>query len=612
MLSRQVCAKLSERSSGKNSVWGTADIMHVDIIEDFKKLREVRATWDAIYDADPEAHLFVSWNWIYKWFELISYSTFVLAARPDESSDYVAFLPLWIKTKERKKNGDLYHVIHMGGNHFADYNGLLCRPGFEEPALTAIAERLKQMNWAQLQLQDIRMSDSRLALFMKAFRRKDFEVEEKTSDVQEGIDLNICPSAQLPGDWDAYLDTKLSANTRQKLRRLLRQLESAKDLRITHADAKTIDTDIDILLRFWTNRWGNQKGDRLASILENNRKMLRHAFDNDALFLPVLWQGDTPGGALGIYLDKSKKSFLSMLGGRDPAFKGPSPGLVLHAYAIRHAIQSGFTLYDFMRGNETYKYSFGVDDHRVKTVILSTKNKKNLGDRLDKRCLSVVTWRTVQNYRNGAIANAENGCRQILAIDPQNVDVLYILGRILAERGEAAEAMAVHETLQAAGPNSYKPSFLLGRTLELRGDFAAAADAYAKGIEREPEEADGYFDLARTLVYLRLFELAIAAFDTVAELVPNYRDINVTRIKATKAKDRQSLEDLARATAATAGFSERIGRIKAIAKAVARNRPKSAAPLVLEWNQPKGPERPFTFARNAMPTAAAVKPVRKG
>jgi CelD/BcsL family acetyltransferase involved in cellulose biosynthesis/Tfp pilus assembly protein PilF len=585
--------------------------MHVDIIESFAKLREVRANWDAVYDADPEAHFFLSWNWIYKWFGLISYSTLVLAVRPDDSRDYVAFLPLWIKTKERK-NGDLYHVLHLGGNHFADYNGLFCRPGFEEQALPALAEQLRRMHWAQLHLQDIRMSDRRLNLLMKGLRRKDFKVEEKTSEIQSDIDLCICPRAVLPDDWDAYLDTKLSANTRQKLRRLLRQLESSKDLRITHADASTIDRDMDILLRFWTDRWGKEKGDRLSGILENNRTMLRHALDNGSLFLPVLWQGDKPAGALGIFLDHSKKECLFMLGGRDPAFKGPSPGLVLHAYAIRHAIQNGFGAYDFLKGNESYKYSFGVEDHLVRTVVLSTKNKKNLGDRLDARCLPVITYRTTQNYRAGAVEKAENGCQQILAIDPQNVDALYVRGRILAERDETAEATAVYEKALAAGPTSHKPPFLLGRILQIRGEFGAAADAYAQGIEREPKDADAFFDLAQILFGMGLFELSIAAFDTVAELEPNYKDISIIQLKAVKAKDGQSLEALARATASSVGFSERIGRIKAIAKVVARNRPKSATPLVLEWNQAKGPERPFTFARNAMPTAVAAKTPQKG
>jgi CelD/BcsL family acetyltransferase involved in cellulose biosynthesis/Tfp pilus assembly protein PilF len=587
-------------------------MMRVEVIEDFAKLRDVRANWDSIYDADPEAHFFLSWPWIYRWFELISYPTLILAVRPDgESSDYVAFLPLWIKTKERKTGG-LYHVIHLGGNHFADYTGLVCRPDLEEQAIGALTEYLKTMHWAQLHLQDIRVSERRLALLMKGFRKKDFDTEHTTSEVQDGIDLYICPSAKLTNDFDSYLDTKLSANTRQKLRRLLRQLDSSKDLRITHADASTIERDIDILLRFWTDRWGRQKGDRLAGILENNRNMLRHVFDHGSLLLPILWQGDKPAGALGIFLDNSKKMCLFFVGGRDATFKGPSSGLVLHAHSIRHVIQNGFTAYDFLRGNEAYKYSFGVDDHLIKTVVFKTKDKQNLGSRLDARCLPVVTRRTVQNFRNGAYEKAEVACRQILEVEPQNADALYVLGRILAERGAEEEAMALHKTLLAAAPESYKPCFVLGRSLLKRGERAEAASAYADGFEREPKQAEAYFDLSRTLLYLGLFELAIATLDVAAELEPDFPDLHTTRVKAVKSRDKQSVEALAQVTAATAGFSERIGRIKAIAKAVDRNRPKSAAPLVLEWSQPKGPDRPFTLSRNAMPMAGAAKSTQKG
>ena len=56
-------------------------------------------------------------------------------------TDYVAFLPIWIKTKERK-NGEMYNVVHMGGNHFANYTGFICRPEWAEQALPALGEKI--------------------------------------------------------------------------------------------------------------------------------------------------------------------------------------------------------------------------------------------------------------------------------------------------------------------------------------------------------------------------------------------------------------------------------------------------------------------------------------
>ena len=43
----------------------------------------------------------------------------------------------------------------------------------------------------------------------------------------DGIDNSLCPYATLPNDWNGYLDS-LSTNTRQKIRRLLKQVESVQ------------------------------------------------------------------------------------------------------------------------------------------------------------------------------------------------------------------------------------------------------------------------------------------------------------------------------------------------------------------------------------------------
>jgi len=45
--------------------------------------------------------------------------------------------------------------------------------------------------------------------------------------------------------------------------------------------------------------------------------------------------------------------------GFNPDFSSLSPGQVLTAYTIKDAIENGRTLYDFLRGNEEYKFRLG-------------------------------------------------------------------------------------------------------------------------------------------------------------------------------------------------------------------------------------------------------------
>jgi CelD/BcsL family acetyltransferase involved in cellulose biosynthesis len=51
------------------------------------------------------------------------------------------------------------------------------------------------------------------------------------------------------------------------------------------------------------------------------------------------------------------------------AYASLSPGIVLLAYNIRNAIESGRKIYDFLRGNETYKYRMGGHDTRVYKLV---------------------------------------------------------------------------------------------------------------------------------------------------------------------------------------------------------------------------------------------------
>ena len=558
--------------------------MRIDIIDSIKGLTELQANWDAVYDADPEAQFFLSWTWMSKWLASIDKPWFILAARADAgSSAYVAFLPLWLGTKERKSGG-FYNEVNMGGNHVSDYTGFLCRPEFEVQAFPAFAGRVKQLNWTNLRLEDLCASDQRMALFMGNFSDREYTVSELNSVNSDKIDNSVYPAAKLPGHWEEYLDRNLSANMRQKIRRLLRQIDKSDEFRIAHAERDTFERDLEILLKFWTAQWGRRKGQTLSGILGNNRLMLRHAFEAGALYLPVLWQGERPIGALATFVDVRKRSFLFHMAGRDEAFDGPQPGLALHAHSIRHAIRNGFVTYDFLRGNEPYKYSFGVEERRIKSLVLEVKAAQNLG--LDRRSLPFALERSKEHHRAGRHAEAEPGFRQVLDIEPRNADALYCLGQIMAQRGEHGAASGMFKTLLADRPDIYKAWVRLGRSLGAHGELAEAVDALCEAIGREPANADAYHGLGHVLLDLGLFDQAVAAFDAARELQPDYPDIGASLMKALRLRGGLSSKELARRAASNAEVRDRVGKLSAIAAASARNRQAAAKAPVAASKRP--------------------------
>jgi CelD/BcsL family acetyltransferase involved in cellulose biosynthesis len=69
------------------------------------------------------------------------------------------------------------------------------------------------------------------------------------------------------------------------------------------------------------------------------------------------------------------RRFLLYNSGFDPdAYSHLSPGWVLLAYTIQYAIAVGCKVFDFMQGDEEYKYRFGSDDYAVMRVIVSRRD----------------------------------------------------------------------------------------------------------------------------------------------------------------------------------------------------------------------------------------------
>jgi CelD/BcsL family acetyltransferase involved in cellulose biosynthesis len=214
-----------------------------------------------------------------------------------------------------------------------------------------------------------------IRLLLRHFPQTDFDMRasEDTNEL-DNINLCRCPYVKLPSRWNSYLNQELSANCRQRIRRLLKKVENSCEFRITHTTAQTVNLDLSILLDLWILKWGNRKGERLDSIQKIYRTMLMHCFSQGSLFLPVLWKGEIPLGALALLIDPEKRSLLFYVGGRDATVNNPPPGFVLHAYSIRYAIHHGFTTYDFLRGNESYKYSFGKKERRIRHIVVGARD----------------------------------------------------------------------------------------------------------------------------------------------------------------------------------------------------------------------------------------------
>ena len=485
--------------------------MHIDIIETSPLLAKLEDNWNAVYDADDEAQIFLSWKWLSGWLSSIPGPWFILAAKERDAADlpYVAFFPLRLQTTIEKS--DVFGNMRMAGNFGADYTGIVCRPDAEHKAIPAFARTIRQMNWARLHLDNVRMSERRWRLLTACFPKASFNSTKVDKVIKiDGIDNTLCPYATLPKNWNSYLD-QLSANTRQKIRRLLKQVEASSEYRITVATPETFDRDLKTLLGFWDTKWRVRKAASMDSLIRSNGVMLTRSFQAGMVYLPTFWHGDRPVAALATLVEPRKRTFSFYMTGRDETFEGPPAGMILHAHSIRHAIEQGFVEYDFLRGNEPYKYSFGCKERKIYSIILETRSGKNLGGRIDPRCIPALLEHATELHRKGKVGDAEIGYRRILEVQPKNADALHRLGQLLAAKSDFIAAKRLFRTLTMVRPDAAKAWLCLGQVCESLGQHEEALRHHLEFMRLQPELADGFVAVGRCMVKLgRMAEINAA------------------------------------------------------------------------------------------------------
>src|SRR5690606_21373248 len=97
-------------------------------------------------------------------------------------------------------------------------------------------------------------------------------------------------------------------------------------------------------LDLWEKQWSERNKNYANFIIGNTRSMIEKCFGYGGIVFPVLWLDGKPIAAILALADKDR--FMCFLGGRDMSLNNPSPGLMLHMYAIRWAIANGFRIYD--------------------------------------------------------------------------------------------------------------------------------------------------------------------------------------------------------------------------------------------------------------------------
>ena len=253
----------------------------------------------------------------------------------------------------------------LGDLELCDYLDVLMAPARQHEVGHAVVEYLIGNGGEEVEvcLQNLSQHSATSAVFQDCLLHSGLTVEVEQ--------IETCPTVLLPSEWEAYL-ALLRGKDRHELRRKLRRAAAAARLeyRVTSAAAQ-LDEDINTFVTL--HRMSQQDAKQGFMTPEKEaffRAMARQLWPQGWLELAFLYADGEPIATLCCFAYGS--TYAAYNSGYHPAYGDLSAGIVLFAERIRTAIARGFTAFDFMRGDEPYKYRFGATDRPLYQLLART------------------------------------------------------------------------------------------------------------------------------------------------------------------------------------------------------------------------------------------------
>ncbi len=258
-----------------------------------------------------------------------------------------------------------WRLEFIGDGELCDYFDVLVDPAHEhEVGATLGAALLSQAgDGVELCLTNLSSSSRTLALLRHSLEVSDLTVEVKV--------IETCPTITLPEAWDAYL-ALLRGKDRHELRRKLRRAEAAARLECVVADdADRLEEDLETFFALHRMSQQHEKRDFMTTEKVDFLRDLVHQLWELGWLDLVFLRADGVAIASLCRLPYGN-TYAAYNSGYHPNYAHLSAGIVLFAERIRHAIAQRFTNFDFLRGNEPYKYRFGASDRPLSQLLART------------------------------------------------------------------------------------------------------------------------------------------------------------------------------------------------------------------------------------------------
>lgn len=316
--------------------------------------------WNELLADSNANQIFLTCEWLETWWQVYQPGQlYVLILRESEQGRWLGAAPWFILTNEQGERV----ICFVGCVDVTDYLDILARRGAEAEVFSALAGWLADHadEFDKIHLCNIPQASPALDLLPALAEDRGFSVMTEQSEV--------CPVAVLPETFIDYVQG-LGSKNRHELRRKVRRAAGVTNWYIV-GPQHNLDAEIARFLDLMAASTPSK-----AEFLDDphNREFFERIVPKLArcgwLQLAFMTVG---GEAVAAYLnfDYLNRIMVYNSGLNPNAYSNLSPGIVLLSNLIEHAIAHHRTQFDFLRGNEPYKYDMGGRDTAIYDMVIT-------------------------------------------------------------------------------------------------------------------------------------------------------------------------------------------------------------------------------------------------
>jgi len=330
-------------------------LMKTIIYNDMRGFDTLADEWDDLLSRAVDAPLFMRYIYQRTWWQHLGNDDLVLIAFRNDDDRLVGLAPLYGRTNAAGQR----ELTFVGCVDVSDYLDLIIDRDYVADVHQALLDCLSNSDdlvWNKLYLCSLTHNSVTHTQFVETFRILGWSAEVTQQDV--------CPVIMLAATWDEYL-TGINKKQRHEIRRKMRKIEAETEVNwfvIESVDelAEAMDTFINLHQKSTRDKQDFWNEEMIAFFKAVTIELAKggwvklYFFEVNGIKAATLLCFDT------------NNEILVYNSGYDPEqFANLSPGNVLVSYTIQDAIRLGRSRYDFLRGDEVYKFRFGAEAEPV-------------------------------------------------------------------------------------------------------------------------------------------------------------------------------------------------------------------------------------------------------